>query len=100
MKQVKFLQGLSEFTVTMEEKTIEIAKLIGKRPKANNWLFGCDVKRILNISESTLRRRRIKKVIPFTKIGKTYYYPSVFFEKILLQRVKSNFKEIFDEEED
>ena len=99
MGYLKFLKELDGFTVKMQEKTAEISKLIGKKPQTNNWLFGSDVKRLLNISESTLRRMRLRKELPFTKIGRTYYYPSIFFEQVLLQRIKNKFKEMFDEEE-
>lgn len=98
MKHDKFLKELNELAVKMEEKTTEISGLIGRKPKANKWLFGSDVKRKLSISESTLRRMRIRKEIPFTKIGRTYYYPSLFFDDILIRRIKNNFKNFFDEE--
>ncbi len=61
----------------------------------NRWLTGADVKSILQISESTLGRMRKNREIPYTKIGKEYYYPSVFFDRILLQRVVSSFRELF-----
>lgn len=92
------MRELSEFTVIMEEKTTQISKLIGKKIQDNKWLFGSEVKRILKISESTLRRMQLRKEISFIKIGRTYYYSSVFFDKILLKRVKNKFIELFDEE--
>lgn len=67
-----------------------------KTAYTNRWLTGADVKSILQISESTLGRRRKNREIPYTKIGKEYYYPSVFFDRILLQRVLSSFRELFE----
>ena len=46
-----------------------------------------DVKRYLNISDSTLYRLRTQKAIPFIKIGKKYYYPRLFFEQLLGQYI-------------
>lgn len=67
-----------------------------KTTYTNRWLTGADVKSILQISESTLGRRRKNRAIPYIKIGKEYYYPSVFFDRILLQHVVSSFRELFE----
>lgn len=69
---------------------------VKKTPHMNCWLTGADVKSILQISQSTLGRRRKNREIPYTKIGKEYYYPSVFFDRILLQRVLSSFPELLE----
>lgn len=43
------------------------------------WLDSSDVKRMFNISDSTLYRLRVQKKIPFTKIGGKFVYPKGFF---------------------
>lgn len=45
----------------------------------NYWLDSSDVKRMFNISDSTLYRLRIHKKIPYTKIGGKFVYPKSFF---------------------
>lgn len=40
-----------------------------------------DLKRLLNISDSTLYRLRKTNSIPFIHFGKKYFYPKSFFDK-------------------
>ncbi|MFC3157918.1 Helix-turn-helix domain-containing protein [Chryseobacterium arachidis] len=42
-----------------------------------------DVKRLLNISDSTLFRIRKSQHIPYIKIGKKIFYPKAFFNNTL-----------------
>jgi hypothetical protein len=88
MEREKLLKQLNELTVIMVEKTAKISKLLGLKKDANRWLTGADVKSILKISESTLRRMRNRNEIPYRKMGKSYYYPSAFFEKTPPVRTK------------
>jgi hypothetical protein len=81
MEREKLIKQLNEFTVIIEEKTAKISKLLGLKKDTNRWLTGADVKGILKISESTLRRMRNRNEIPYRKMGRTFYYPSAFFEK-------------------
>jgi hypothetical protein len=41
-----------------------------------------DAMQMLHISESTLYRLRKNNQIPFTKIGKKYFYPESYFKSI------------------
>src|SRR5690554_442217 len=80
---------------------IEVIKQVSKtNPKIypNRWLYGAEVKKKLNISESTLRRLRINNDIPYYKIRRTYYYPSYFFEKKLLENTKKRYGKDWDDE--
>lgn len=53
--------------------------------KNNNSLFydSADVKRLLNISDSTLFRIRKARSIPHFKIGKKIFYPRSFFTNLI-----------------
>ncbi|MCE3074676.1 helix-turn-helix domain-containing protein [Chryseobacterium gwangjuense] len=42
-----------------------------------------DVKRLLNISDSTLFRIRKSRNIPYVKIGRKIFYPKSFFKNLL-----------------
>lgn len=80
MEQENLIRQLNEFTKIMEEKASKISKLMGVKKNTNRWLTSAEVKSILKISESTLRRMRRRDEIPFRKIGRTYYYSSAFFD--------------------
>lgn len=88
MENQKLLEKLRDFTAITDKAAEIMNKLVGEKTYNNRWLTGADVKLLLSISESTLKRLRKRKDIPFTKIGKTCYYPSAFFEHILLKRAK------------
>lgn len=47
------------------------------------WLRSREVVSMFNISPGTLQNYRINKLIPFTKIGNTIYYPLDEIEQIL-----------------
>lgn len=38
------------------------------------WLRSSEVKKMLNISYGTLQNMRVNGVIPFSKLGRIYYY--------------------------
>ncbi|UYW02278.1 helix-turn-helix domain-containing protein [Flavobacterium agricola] len=96
MKKEKPSQEPDTFTPRTTGKKPETPKRTESTPTNNQWLYGAEVKRILSISESTLKRMRDRNDIPFIKIGRTYYYPSMYFEHVLLQKIKNKFKNIFD----
>ena len=98
METEQFLKELNEFTIKMEQKTAEINKLIGRTPVDNKWIFSADVRQILSISDSTLKRMRKRNDVPYLKIGRTYYYPSIYFSETLLNKVKKAFITIFNDE--
>ncbi len=47
------------------------------------WLKNTDVKKMLNISASTLKNLRFTGELPFSKIGGTYYYKQSDIERML-----------------
>ncbi len=53
-------------------------------------LDSADVKQILQISDSTLKRNRKNRLIPYTKIGKKYYYPRAFILRIIKDKDDDN----------
>lgn len=64
--------------------------LAEEKPDKNRWVISAQVRKILGISDSTLKRMREKEKLPFMKIGSKYYYPSTFFnpedvERVLMQ---------------
>ena len=60
-----------------------------KKNTTVKWYDNADVKRILNISDSTLARYRKNKVIPFVLLGKKYIYPGKFFNEVLMEKVQN-----------
>ncbi|WP_052248486.1 helix-turn-helix domain-containing protein [Chryseobacterium taiwanense] len=49
----------------------------------SQYYDSADVKRLLNISDSTLFRIRKSQNIPYVKIGRKIFYPKSFFKDIL-----------------
>ncbi|MDR6157132.1 hypothetical protein QF023_000648 [Chryseobacterium sp. SLBN-27] len=56
-----------------------------ERSKNNEdqYYDSADVKRLLNISDSTLFRNRKSQKIPYVKIGRKIFYPKSFFTTAL-----------------
>ncbi|MDG4655092.1 helix-turn-helix domain-containing protein [Chryseobacterium arthrosphaerae] len=50
-----------------------------KEPDHFPFYDSADVKRLLNISDSTLHRIRKSEKIPYVKIGNKIFYPKSFF---------------------
>ncbi|KQR90821.1 hypothetical protein ASG01_14750 [Chryseobacterium sp. Leaf180] len=46
----------------------------------SDFMDGTDVRNLLHISDSTLRRMRKSGQLPCIRIGKKYYYPKPFFQ--------------------
>ncbi len=99
MENKKLLDQIKKLAVLIENSTSKISELLTAEKQPNLWLFGSEVKSILRISESTLRRMRLDKRIPFKKIGRTYYYPSIYFDNVLLNQTRNKFRDNFDEKE-
>ncbi|PZU85548.1 MAG: hypothetical protein DI529_09905 [Chryseobacterium sp.] len=59
-----------------------------KRPNTSEteYLDSSDVKRLLNISDSTLNRMRKQKKIPFIRFGYKIFYPKSFFINAMQQK--------------
>ncbi len=82
---------LHTFFHKLEGIDSKISKLKPAEIAKNRWIFGTEVMKILRISASTLRRRRLNNEIPFKKIGGSIYYPSIFFDEVLLNMSKRDF---------
>ena len=80
---------LREILLRLEEICLNLKENTLGEQMSNKWLFSADVKRMLSISDSTLKRMRKNKEIPCQKIGRTYFYPSAYFDTILPKKVLS-----------
>ncbi len=63
----------------------EISTLLQGRTDHKKWLKSADVRKMLNISPSTLQNLRVNSTLPFTKMGATYYYEYSDVVKILTE---------------
>ena len=73
-----------ELTHTVLDIFSEILDTLRKKQIADSQYYdSADVKRLLNISDSTLFRIRKSQNIPHIKIGKKIYYPKSFFNTAL-----------------
>jgi hypothetical protein len=52
------------------------------------WLKNTDVKKMLNISASTLQNLRFTGELAYSKIGGTYYYKQSDIERMLIKAQK------------
>jgi len=89
---------IKKFAVLMEKIDSKIDYLESNKNGVNRWMFGSEVRDLLRISQSTLRRMRLANKIPYKKIGQTFYYPSIFFDEVLLNTVKKRYAKDWDEE--
>lgn len=71
------------------EIVLAITSSIETQIKPKKWLKSTDVREILQVSPATLQTLRINGTLPFTKIGKTFYYD---FNEIMriMEENKSN----------
>ena len=53
------------------------------------WYDSLEVMELLNISASTLARRRKSGQIPYVELGGKNYYPREFFEKSMVAKMKN-----------
>lgn len=56
------------------------------------WLKNIDVKKMLDISTGTLQNLRLTGALPFSKIGRTYYYKLQDIEEMLNASEKKSLK--------
>lgn len=82
---------LNALYLKLENIDSKLEQLKATEVNNNRWLFGPEVMSILRISESTLRRRRLENKIPYKKFGGNYYYPSTFFDKVILDMAKKRY---------
>lgn len=61
----------------------EIKESLKTTPKEKPVLRSTDVKKLLNISDSTLQRLRISGKLPFRKVNGTYFYNSKDLLKLI-----------------
>ena len=74
--------------LVIEERDRTIANLKQTNSEIN-WLDAADLKQRFNISDATLYRYRVKKKIPFTKLGGRFLYPESFFTKSLMAKMEN-----------
>ena len=70
----------------LQTRVIELEENVKKLQQPvqpEKWLDSHDVKKLLNISDSTLWRYRKENKIPYSKIGNKFLYPESFFTKSL-----------------
>jgi hypothetical protein len=60
-----------------------------RKKNLDMWYDNVDVMQLLNISESTLARRRKLGKIPYTELGGKYYYPREFFDRTMIAKMKN-----------
>lgn len=80
--KTKFNSQLPEdqFAATIVSFLSEILQTLKKSPVHDSQYYdSADVKRLLNISDSTLHRLRKAQNIPYVRIGKKIFYPKSFF---------------------
>ncbi|MFD0765397.1 helix-turn-helix domain-containing protein [Mucilaginibacter lutimaris] len=66
----------------------EIGDMMGQPPgKEKQWIKGCDVRKLLGISNGTLQNLRLNGTLPFTKIGGTMYYRNSVIQNLLEGKV-------------
>jgi len=70
-------------------RTRKKPKKKSRKKNLDMWYDNVDVMQLLNISESTLARRRKSGKIPYTELGGKYYYPREFFEKSMVAKMKN-----------
>ena len=63
----------------------DLRQLLSKRPQQTQKLVlkSAEVRRLLQVSPSTLQALRINGTLPFTRIGGTIYYRSEDIERLL-----------------
>jgi hypothetical protein len=74
----------------LQTKISELEKTVAKLQQSvenETWYDNADVKRLLNISDSTLARYRKSNKVPFTKIGNKILYPKSFFNQSLKKKM-------------
>jgi len=74
-------EDLIEFGNGLLEEIKKIVKI--DSPVKKRFLKGCEVRKVLGISQGTLQNLRINGTLPFSKIGSIYYYDSKIVEDLL-----------------
>jgi hypothetical protein len=81
------LKSKKEILQTRVNELEETVKKLQQSVTKERWLDAHDVKRRLNISDSTLWRYRKENKIPYSKFGNKILYPESFFTKSLKNKI-------------
>jgi len=69
----------------------EIRSLIeNQKVESKKWIKNTEVKKMLNISHSTLQALRANGTLSYTKVGGTIYYDTEEIDKLLEQNKVNN----------
>lgn len=82
----------SASNVRQKKKATKMKKKENTKSRKKNltmWYDSLEVRLLLNISESTLARRRKSGQIPYSELGGKFYYPREFFEKSMVAKMKN-----------
>ena len=79
MEKIIFINS-KEFEKILDEKLDSISRRESAAQK--KWLRSADVRKMLNISDSTLQTMRVNRSIPATKLGSTWFYK---YEEIIAE---------------
>ena len=85
--QIITIEDLNEFRSLLLNDLKEIIQ--SKPQQTKQWLKSNEVRKLLNISSSTLQNLRINGTLTYTKVGGIMYYDNADIEK-LLNRNKVN----------
>jgi Helix-turn-helix domain len=77
---------------SLHVKVDKLINLLETKPSSSNskWLKSSDVKKLLGCSDSSLINYRISGILPYTKIGGTYYYSENDVSNIFQNSTKQN----------
>jgi hypothetical protein len=84
---------LNEFRKSLIEDIREVLK--DKNEHSKKWLKSTEIRKLLNISPTTLQNLRINGTLTYTKIGGTLYYDNTDIEKLLTKNKVSAIPNLF-----
>ena len=79
--QIITIEDLNEFRSLLLDDLKEIIQ--SKPQQTKQWLKSNEVRKLLNISSSTLQNLRINGTLTYTKVGGIMYYDKADIEKLL-----------------
>ena len=79
--QIITIEDLNEFRSLLLNDLKEIIQ--SKPQQTKQWLKSNEVRKLLNISSSTLQNLRINGTLTYTKVGGIMYYENTDIEKLL-----------------
>ena len=79
--QIITIEDLNEFRSLLLNDLKEIIQ--SKPQQTKQWLKSNEVRKLLNISSSTLQNLRINGTLTYTKVGGIMYYDNSDIEKLL-----------------